>query len=116
MVTQAEKFKWLGLSSNLETVNPNNIPPDAITINSFTATKNANTVELNIQLENTITETIDRSLYITKNNQFFRVENYTFNSEETKNITLTYFTFEIGNIQFTAKIGNQTQTTNTTFL
>jgi len=115
MVTQAEKFKWLGLSSNLETVNPNNIPNDAIIINSFTATQNGNQVELNIELENTITDSIERSLFITKNNIFFRVENLSFTSEEIKNITLTYYTFNIGNIQFTAKIGNQTQTTNTTF-
>lgn len=115
MPTQAEKFKWLGLSSNLENVNPDNIPNDAITINTFTATQNGNQIELNLELENTITDPVERTLLITKDNAFFRVENYSFTSEEIKNITLTYYIFTYGNIEFTAEIGNQSKTTSTTF-
>ena len=115
--TQAQKFLWLGLSRTLEDVDEDDIPADAVQINSLSLTNIiGRTIQTDIELENTINEPITMTLAYTDNG--FRVFTTTidFEAEETLNLQHTFTVLRNGNREITAIIGNQTETETITIL
>lgn len=111
--TQAQKYLWLGLSRTLQTVDDDDIPNDAIVINSLTLTEQSlsNTILTEAELENTISEEVSTTITYTLDGFRIASQTETFSATETKTITKTLFPFIIlGNIEVTISVGNNQQT------
>lgn len=111
--TQAQKFFWLGLSRSLQSVSDDDVPADAVVINSFTIDSVdplgfSTDITFSYELENTTTTELTSTTTLTSNLTPSEKESYEFSSEEIITDTVTINTIFSGEFTFSLSIGNQT--------
>lgn len=107
---QAQKYFWLNLSRNLETVDESDVPADAISINNMTLTSLGYArVQIDLDLENTVDQSLDMTLVIYDNSYKVTTKQVSFTNLETKSVSYTIYT-GIGNREITVSVGNNSQT------
>lgn len=113
--TQAQKFFWLGLSRSLQSVSDDDVPADAVSINSFTidsVTEDplgfGTDITFSYELENTTTTALTSTTTLTSNLTSSEKQSYEFSSGEIITDTVTINTIFSGEFTFTLSIGNQT--------
>lgn len=113
-VSQAEKYLWLGLSRSLQSVDEDDLPDDSIGIDSLTINLSSDPKLLpnsaDVQMTNKLSQSVTETLVLTADGNRVASDTVTFTSGEQKTVTLNFLTIEIGNVDFTASIGQETAT------
>lgn len=108
-LTQAEKFKALGLVRTSETVSEDDIPEDTVTLANFTVNLSADpSLLLNdatFDITNSLSQQITETCIIKANGNIVDKQTVTLAADETKTITMYFLTSEFGNVTFTVEVG-----------
>lgn len=117
MVTQAEKYKRIGISSILENVDEDDVDKLAINYKSINVTLSSAPViisnTIDVEVENTSSDVITETVILRVDNRRVRERTVTFNGTETKTVTFEYVFFYYGK-DYTVSSGRNNNTVSTT--
>lgn len=112
MASQAEKYLWLGLSRNLQSVDEDDLPSDTIGIDSFSVSLSSNPASIpntaTVDVTNKLSQSVSETMVLTANG--FRVAESTISltSGESATFNLSFLTADIGNVTFEISVGIET--------
>jgi len=108
MVSQAEKYKRIGISNILENVDEDSIDKLAISYNSLTVTlSNSPTLipnDIDVEVENTSSDVITETVILRVDDRRVDDRTITFNGAEVKTVSFDY-TFPFGGKEYNVESG-----------